>query len=158
MSRKPIWVTSAHDEFTKSFTLPVSPEAIFPLLCPVREYEWIPGWDCEMVFSKSGVAEKGAVFATKVRPFGRMLWTCTAYDPPRRIEYLRTLGSRLSILLELELKPTEVGCEFVWTMKSTYRPFSFGPYRRMRVTEGDFEELINAKERELSDYFGGRRA
>ena len=23
---------------------------IFPLLCPVREFEWVPGWQCEIIF------------------------------------------------------------------------------------------------------------
>jgi hypothetical protein len=23
-----------------------APEAVFPLLCPVREYEWLDGWNC----------------------------------------------------------------------------------------------------------------
>ena len=30
------------------------PEKIFPLLCPVREKEWIPGWHAETVYLASG--------------------------------------------------------------------------------------------------------
>lgn len=41
------------------------PERIFPLLCPVLEYDWVPGWECELVYTESGVAESGAVFRTE---------------------------------------------------------------------------------------------
>lgn len=40
------------------------PEAIFPLLCPVREFDWIPTWDCDLVYTGSGIAEEGCVFRT----------------------------------------------------------------------------------------------
>ena len=32
-------------------------EEFFPLLCPKREEEWIPGWECETVWSHSGCNE-----------------------------------------------------------------------------------------------------
>ena len=28
-----------------------SPTEVFPLLCPVRERDWLHGWDCDMVYS-----------------------------------------------------------------------------------------------------------
>ena len=36
----------------KSYTMNVfaAPAEVFPLLCPVREYEWIEPWSCAMVF------------------------------------------------------------------------------------------------------------
>ena len=42
-----------------------APEKVFPLLCPVREADWIPGWQYELVYSESGVAELGCVFTTR---------------------------------------------------------------------------------------------
>jgi hypothetical protein len=57
-----------------------SPETVFPLLCPVREAEWVPGWQCRLIYSKSGVAEAGCVFVTKED--GREItWIVTEYDP-----------------------------------------------------------------------------
>lgn len=44
--------------------LAAAPGEVFPLLCPVREYEWIEGWDCEMIYAATGKAEAGAVFRT----------------------------------------------------------------------------------------------
>ena len=39
-----------------------SPEKIFPLLCPVREMDWIPEWAPKLVISDSGVMEPGCIF------------------------------------------------------------------------------------------------
>ncbi len=55
-------------------------EEIFPLLCPKREEEWIPGWECETIWSKSGYNEEGAVFRT-TKPYGTELyWMTLQYD------------------------------------------------------------------------------
>ena len=32
------------------------PDAVFPLLCPVRETEWVQGWDPTLVVTASGAA------------------------------------------------------------------------------------------------------
>jgi hypothetical protein len=37
-------------------------EEVFPLLCPKREEEWIPDWECETIWSNSGYNEEGAIF------------------------------------------------------------------------------------------------
>ena len=38
-------------KFVKNHVMKIdaSPDLIFPLLCPVREAEWIDGWSCEMI-------------------------------------------------------------------------------------------------------------
>ena len=60
-------------------------EDVFPLLCPKREEEWIPGWECETIWSKSGYNEEGAIFRTR-KPFGTELyWTTLRYDQPQKI-------------------------------------------------------------------------
>jgi hypothetical protein len=41
-------------EYTQ--TNDASPEIVFPLLCPVREAEWVPDWKYRMIYSQSGVA------------------------------------------------------------------------------------------------------
>ena len=53
-------------------TIDASPEIVFPLLCPVREAEWLDGWEFTMIYSVSGSMEKGAVFSTgpAIRPAG----------------------------------------------------------------------------------------
>lgn len=152
MISQPKWISSTHVERTEAFSLPVPIETVFPLLCPIREYEWIPGWSCEMVHSRSGVAEKGAVFATTIKPFGKMLWTCTCYEPPKRIEYLRTIGSDVSALLEIELSPKIAGCDVTWTMKSTIKSSFRGRIIGKQMAESNFHAMISRIEKQLQTH------
>ena len=64
----------------------VPPSIIFPLLCPIREYEWLDGWACEMIYSESGFAEEGCVFKTKL-PWEEeeTIWVMTKQDPENYI-------------------------------------------------------------------------
>lgn len=70
-------------EFTHTISAP--PSKIFPLLCPVREYEWIDGWTCKMIYSESGYAEKDCVFTTCFPRGLEEIWSVSAYDPDRHI-------------------------------------------------------------------------
>jgi hypothetical protein len=55
------------------------PEDIFPLLCPVREKEWAPGWDPLTVYTQSGFAETDCVFTTgEGKP--ESTWVITDFD------------------------------------------------------------------------------
>ncbi len=55
------------------------PDAIFPLLCPVREAEWAEGWDPLSVFTKSGFAERDCVFTTGDQD-PDSIWIITKFD------------------------------------------------------------------------------
>jgi len=57
------------------------PENIFPLLCPVREADWVPGWQYRLIYSKSGVAEPGCVFTTPNEDGSETTWIVTEYEP-----------------------------------------------------------------------------
>jgi hypothetical protein len=77
----------------QSFTLHLDaePERVFPLLCPVREYDWLHGWSCRLVHCPSGAVEEGCVFVTESAPEGRTIWVAVRHDPAaRRVQYLRT--------------------------------------------------------------------
>ena len=88
--------------FEFSYEVSAEPEAVFPLLCPVREYEWLDGWECEMVYSQSGVAETDCVFKTRFREVPET-WHVNVYEPPRRIEYLIEAPDTLITRLTIEL-------------------------------------------------------
>ncbi len=69
-------------QFTRSGVIhcKAAVEEVFPLLCPKREEEWIPGWECETIWSHSGYNEEGAIFRT-MKPYGTELyWTTLQYD------------------------------------------------------------------------------
>lgn len=57
-----------------------TPEKVFPLLCPVREAEWVPGWQYRLIYSASGVAEPGCVFTTPNPDGSETTWQVTHYD------------------------------------------------------------------------------
>jgi hypothetical protein len=58
-----------------------SPDKVFPLLCPVLEAEWVPGWQYRLIYSESCVAEDGCVFTTPNEDGADTVWMVTHYDP-----------------------------------------------------------------------------
>lgn len=153
MRRQAKWVRGEHFERRASLSVEAPVEKVFPLLCPVREYEWIPDWSCRMLYSQSGVAEKGAVFTTGENPIGRLLWTCTVFEPPKRVEYLLTRGSGFSTILELELATTPSGCEVSWTMKFTVGTALSAYFLRKKMSEERFQAMIRLREKQLRRFF-----
>ena len=100
--------------------LVAKPEAVFPLLCPVREYEWIETWSCEVVYTRSGVAELDCVFRTSFAADGPDdTWVVSRYEPPSRIEFVRVNGLR-SMRYVIELSPHgESGTRATWSQVLT---------------------------------------
>jgi hypothetical protein len=68
---------------TMAYTHTVStmPSNVFPLLCPVREYDWIEGWSCKMIYSETGFAENNCIFETNFSRGLDEIWTVSRYDP-----------------------------------------------------------------------------
>jgi len=81
-------------------TIDASPEAVFPLLCPVREAEWLDGWRYTMFYSRSGLVEEGAVFSTPREGEPDTVWVVTKHDPSNlRVEFARfTHQSRTCVI------------------------------------------------------------
>ena len=81
-------------------TINATPDQVFPLICPVREAEWADDWDYKMIYSKTGLAEEGAVFSTPYEGEQDTIWIITKHDPiKRQVEFVRvTPVSRASIL------------------------------------------------------------
>lgn len=65
-------------------------EEFFPLLCPAREADWIPGWDCDLVYTESGYAEENCVFrTTESNSVGDGLWIFTGFQVNRYVDFVR---------------------------------------------------------------------
>lgn len=96
---------------------PASPEKVFPLLCPVREADWIPGWRYSLIYSDSGFAELGCIFTTgnptvesERSSSGRdanplpTTWICVDFDPAAfRIAYIWIEPGRVATELRIQL-------------------------------------------------------
>lgn len=90
--------------------LGASPEEIFPLLCPTRELDWINGWDCDLIYTSTGYAEKDCVFSTpKGSVFDSGIWIFTQIEPNEKVELLRTLQDSLVIHVRITLKDNNDG-------------------------------------------------
>ena len=81
-------------------TINAPPKIVFPLLCPVREAEWLDGWKYEMIYSKSGLAEEGCIFSTPGDGEVDTVWIISRQDKENHlIEFTRfTPGSRICVL------------------------------------------------------------
>jgi len=101
--------TAKKETWTRVMHTLGSANETFPLLCPVREYDWIPTWKCNMIYSESGVAEDMCVFKTHFSlEEDEETWVCTYYEKDRRIEYLHYYPNRIERLriALIEEKPT----------------------------------------------------
>lgn len=85
-------------------TNPALPEKVFPLLCPVREAEWVPGWQYRLIFSQSGLAEAGCVFTTPNDGAPDTTWFVTEYDPTLfRIAFVWVNPGLIAAQIEIQL-------------------------------------------------------
>jgi hypothetical protein len=99
--------------------LDADPKTVFPLLCPVRETEWIDSWRCEVVYTDSGRAEADCVFKTAFPGDGpEDVWVVSRYEPPRVIEFIRTNALRV-MRYTITLEPAVPGARAVWTQVMT---------------------------------------
>lgn len=88
-----------------------SPEAVFPLLCPVREADWIQGWDPLLVVSASGVAEADCAFVTASLP-SNAIWYVTRHEPSAGfVEMIKLTPGITACRLTIQLRAAAGGSE-----------------------------------------------
>ncbi len=81
---------SKRKQIVFSGTWETTVEELFPLFCPAREADWIPGWDCELIYTDSGYAEDNCIFKTdKSNPPGEGLWIFTGFEVNHYIDFVR---------------------------------------------------------------------
>jgi hypothetical protein len=132
-------------EFT--FEVPVLPSVVFPLLCPVREYDWIDGWQCEMVYSDSGVAEDRCVFITRFPNEPELVWMCVRFEPAAgKLRYVVTGPGSHVETLDIEVDEVEGGSRLNW--RRTYTALTEDGEKWMREWTGaplDEEQRLLAR-------------
>ena len=160
-SMEPEWIESERIERSATFTANASPGEIFPLMCPVLEYRWVPEWSCVMAYSDSGVAEKDAVFHTAMHRMphlptmvgSKVVWTTITYQPDHLIEYLLVIGTDVVIRLSILLKDTGGATSGItWTMVITATSEPGRVFARRQYSEEKFRDLIARREQELNHY------
>jgi len=99
------------------------PDAVFPLLCPVREADWIEGWEPLRVVTESGVAERDCVFVTRAQP-ADAIWYITRHEPESGlVEMIKIAPNVTACRLSIQLRAVEGGSE----ADITYGHTSLGP-------------------------------
>jgi len=132
-------------------TINSNPKRVFPLLCPVREFDWIEKWDCEMIFSKSGVAELGCIFSTyNEEDGGNDIWVISRYELNQNIQFIRVNSIR-SIRYDLTLTEKNGETDILWQQEITALNQQGNEFIET-VKQSDFDKQIKMLEGLLNHY------
>jgi len=138
---------------TRSYTqhLVAEPSVVFPLLCPVREADWIEGWDPISVATHSGVAEPDCVFVTAATP-NDALWYITRHEPDSGfVEMLKITPLVTACKLTIQLRSIPAGSEAL----IAYTHTSLGPEGDAFVasfTEDYYRQFMEDWEARINHY------
>ena len=121
-------------QYTKTYTqkLEGSKSEIFPLLCPVRERDWLDGWECEIIYSKSGINEEGCVFTTSHHSEKPAVWVTTKYDFEKGIiQFARVSEGEEAVKIDIHLieKKNDTEC------KISYQYTALNPVRKQYLRD-----------------------
>lgn len=135
--------------YTQQLNAP--PDQVFPLLCPVRESEWVNGWHPRLVATESGLAELDCVFVTPSGP-QEAIWVITRYEPETHlIEIVKVIPGIVvgKIVIQLAVAPGGSTAEI------SYGFTALGPDGDRVVnefTQDHFDEFMLAWETELNHF------
>jgi len=138
---------------TRTYTqqLVAEPSKVFPLLCPVREADWIEDWDPLVVLSQSGVAEPDCVFLTEASP-SNAIWYITRHELSTDfVEMIKITPTVTTCKLSIQLRPVEGGSE----ARITYSHTSLGPEGDTFVasfTEEHYQQFMRDWEARINHY------
>ncbi|KUO49830.1 MAG: hypothetical protein APF76_00880 [Desulfitibacter sp. BRH_c19] len=134
-------------------TLAGTKEEIFPLLCPVREKEWLQDWDYNMIYSESGYAEKGCMFETN-NNYGSYRWIMTKHDSDNfGIQFVKTTKENIVVIIDIDLKEKNerlTYCKIQYTFIAIGEEASEHMYKEN--TEEHFNEHMKKWEDSLNYY------
>ena len=138
---------------TRTYTqrLVAEPAKVLPLLCPVREADWIESWDPGLVITQSGVVEPDCVFTTPADPH-EALWYVTRHEPQQElVEMICITPGLTACRLTIQLRPVPTGSEATITYSHT----SLGPEGDAFVasfTEEFYRQFMRDWETRLNHY------
>ncbi len=134
-------------------TLAGTKEEIFPLLCPVREKEWLQDWDYNMIYSESGYAEKGCIFDTN-NNYGSYRWIITKHDSDsHEIQFIKIMRDKIIVIIDIDLEEKSeklILCNIQYDFIPLCDEASEGMYKEN--TEEDFNKHMKKWEDSLNYY------
>lgn len=134
-------------------TIHATPEKVFPLLCPVREAEWLDGWRYQMIYSSSGLVEDGAVFSTPGSGEENTVWIVTKHDPKAyRVDFARFTPHSRTCVLRITVKSKDRNSSYV-DISYTYTGITpAGNDFVDRFSEETFLEAVTFWERSMNHF------
>ena len=143
--------------FTGEQSYAFSPEDVFPMLCPVREYEYIPPWECDIVYLESGVAEDAGVFTTRFPADGAQpdVWVISRYEANRAIEFVRVSGLR-TMIYRVALRGAEAGGTTVRWEQIVTGLNEEGNQHVETLRQSDFTAMLAKMQEWLADHLAGK--
>jgi hypothetical protein len=108
-------------ERSASFIAKAEVDKVFPLFGPIREKDWAPGWNPELIYSTHPEVEEHMIFKTASNTVEeeQYLWTVTQYKPAEFfVEYLVSTPNRvwfISVTCAPQNKETNVTVRYAYT-------------------------------------------
>jgi hypothetical protein len=136
-----------------SFVVEAPRALVFPLLCPVRERDWLPGWQADVVYSKSGLVEDGCIFRSRNPKLGEGLYATSRHEPEAGIVEFVVFYPGI-LVMKLDILATATGLESTrlrW--RRTYT--ALGPEGRAfldGLTEEVFNQQMQGMHRSLAEH------
>jgi hypothetical protein len=129
------------------------PHKVFPLLCPIREYEWIESWECRRIYPDSGLAEDNCIFTTRFpSQGGEEVWVVSHYEKDREIQFVRVNDLR-AIRFYITLTDNGDGTTTaVWKHIATGLNERGNQWVREYTAEA-FQQVVQSREKMLNYFF-----
>lgn len=127
-------------------------DEVFPLLCPIRETEWVKDWRPKLVVTESGVAEPGCIFVTP-GVTEDALWLMRVHDPVNHsLEIIKIIPGMVIGTISVAFSADgESACTaeitYAYTALSAHGERAIGEF-----TEEHFRGFMKTWETELNHY------
>lgn len=95
-------------QVTRSHTIHVSAaiDRAFPLFEPLGEKYWAHGWNPDMLYPASGIAQEGTVFTTQHAGEAAKIWTIIAYEREQtHVTYVNVLPNAYTSRIDVRCEP-----------------------------------------------------
>jgi hypothetical protein len=140
-----------HAEGVMVLHLDAPPAMVFPLFGPVRESEWSPHWNPQILYPADKRQQAGSVFTT-----GEAIWLMTVYDlAALRVSYAIATPGESAAQLDIVLKASPGGAtEATITHRATSLSDAHDrdvveSIREFSMQQDHWEHAINARLKEL---------
>lgn len=122
---------------TARFEIAAAPDAVFAMMCPVREYEWEPGWLTNLILSETGLVEEGCIFTTPAgasiasdEKSAEAIWVTPFHDPEnRRLTMIKVTPKECVTRLDIAVEETPGGA----AVTTSYELTALSPRGRIIV-------------------------